>query len=345
MWLQSVRTDRRHQCSTMALMMSWRPPVNEVPVRVTAISGFINRSADVAIWLNETLVYTSGVVFALEIRKRVATGLLNVTGFDRPSTDEHGGPLFVGFHWSDNTTSTNLPEAHNNAGGLNQLRAGGTPASVRATYALDHHPPGGPFTIVTAWPHLDLPEHTVTFDAADIATAALSVETLWEPVSLPTTSTQRRPPTRVRVVPPAGGWFADHYDPTPLPPAGSHDGPSRLVHRVVSGPAQPDPSDWVDGAPTTGRDETCVFCGSANVTWVHPFDRSKTHYRAHGKPRTLASYWMLCQLCEQIYQTGDDDAAIEAMKNHWVWHDIDESLRKPLQTFRRADRGARKLVL
>jgi hypothetical protein len=52
---------------------------------------------------------------------------------------------------------------------------------------------------------------------------------------------------------------------------------------------------------------------------------------------------MLCQSCEQTYQTVDDDAALAAMTNHWKWHNTEEGLRKALQAFRRTDRGARHL--
>lgn len=199
-------------------MTQWRPPDNEVPARVPTVTGLVNRSPDVVIWLADTLVYSTGVEFAFEIRKRVAAGGINVAGFDFPVTEERGSPLFLGFEWSDTTTSTNLPHAHNNAGGLSQLRAGGTPTSARATFALDHHPPPGPFKVVTAWPHLKLSEHITTFDADHITAAVTSVELLWEKEGVEPSPRENRRPKRVAVIPPEG-WFAQHYDPTPpIPP-------------------------------------------------------------------------------------------------------------------------------
>jgi hypothetical protein len=37
----------------------------------------------------------------------------------------------------------------------------------------------------------------------------------------------------------------------------------------------PDDDAWVDGAPTTGRDQSCAFCGTQDVAWVQ-------EHRHHG---------------------------------------------------------------
>lgn len=324
-------------------MMFWRPPINEIPVRVP-ICGVIYRSHEIAVWLADTQVYTTGVEFHFEARAADPRGgRLNVGGFDDNGAYDAGGPLLVGFEWSDGTTSTNLPQAHNNAGGLRRMHTSAGGAHADVTLTLDHHPPSGPFSLITAWPHHDLPEQTMTFDATAIVEAAATVHVLWDPLP---TSAPPAPQERIRdkklPVVPATGWFAEHYDPTPLPLRPEHGREVTYTAGVISMPHQ-DPPGWLDGAPTSGEGGMCVFCGSANVAWMHPLDRNNIQYRAYGKGHTLPTYWTLCEQCEQIYQTGDDDAAINAMKNHWIWHDIDESIRKPLQTFRRADKGARRL--
>jgi hypothetical protein len=85
------------------------------------------------------------------------------------------------------------------------------------------------------------------------------------------------------------------------------------------------------------------------VAWVHPLDSRLVEYRAYDKPHTLPSFWCLCERCEDLYQAGDDDAAVEVtkaqMKGFWdTERDVDETIRKPIAVFRRADRGGRRVV-
>ncbi|MBE7194351.1 MAG: hypothetical protein INR66_17945 [Gordonia polyisoprenivorans] len=315
-------------------MFPWRPPVNEIPVRVS-VAGVVNRTPTVVIWLSETHVFTTGVVFRFEVRTRDRRGAQCAGGLRG-----EGGPVLVGFEWADGTTSTNLPEPHNNAGGLSSQgsSSGGSQASL--VFGLDHLPPPGRCQLITAWPSRDVPEHAVKLDATPIAAAARAVDVLWDDAaekSIPAPSDGTDSPA----VPP-GGWFADHYDPSPLPLRPEHGARSGYDTGVVSLPRS-FPADWVDGAPTSGKDQSCVFCGGAYVDWVHPLDEDKISYRAWGKGHTLPTYWMLCERCEQTYQAGDDDAAITVMKRYWLWNDVNEDLRKPLHTFRRADKGARPL--
>lgn len=111
--------------------------------------------------------------------------------------------------------------------------------------------------------------------------------------------------------------------------------------------ASPDPTGWVDGAPTNGIGQSCVLCGTRKVTWVHPLARNLVTYRVAGKGHTLPGFWPLCDRCEAIYTSGDDDAAVEVMRSSGRWpceHDADVAacIRKPLEVFRRADLGARR---
>lgn len=108
-----------------------------------------------------------------------------------------------------------------------------------------------------------------------------------------------------------------------------------------------DPAGWVDGAPSSGTGQSCAFCGTREVAWVHPLASGLVTYRVYGKGHTLPSFWVLCDRCEGIYATEDEDAAVEMMRSSdWSWvaeEDVAECVQKPLEVFRRADRGARRL--
>jgi len=108
----------------------------------------------------------------------------------------------------------------------------------------------------------------------------------------------------------------------------------------------PDPPGWVDGAPTSGIGQSCAFCGTRDVAWVHPLARDLLAYREYGKGHTLPTFWALCDRCERVYASGDDDAAVEVMRSYRSWvtdEDVAECIRKPLAVFRRADLGSRRL--
>ncbi len=82
---------------------------------------------------------------------------------------------------------------------------------------------------------------------------------------------------------------------------------------------------------------------------MHPLDPHLVGYRVYGKGHTLPSFWAVCDACEQRYQAGDDEALVQAMLAADVnglcesAQDIDELVRKPVNVFRRADLGARRL--
>jgi hypothetical protein len=109
------------------------------------------------------------------------------------------------------------------------------------------------------------------------------------------------------------------------------------------------PPGWVDGAPTSGRGQSCVFCGDSKVAWVHPLTSRLVWYQAYGKGHTLPTFWTLCERCEAVYRAGDDGVAVELMKVHMegFWEteeDVEETIRKPIAVFRRADHGGRRVV-
>jgi hypothetical protein len=128
------------------------------------------------------------------------------------------------------------------------------------------------------------------------------------------------------------------------------DSESRSRYHGFGTPApRTDPAGWLDGAPTSGVDQSCALCGSGAVTWVHPLAGNLVEFRVFGKGHTLPSFWTLCDRCERLYAAGDDESAVEVMKasDGWPWsteEDVDELIRRPLAVFRRADKGARRLA-
>ncbi|MDQ1554740.1 MAG: hypothetical protein QOK46_1818 [Microbacteriaceae bacterium] len=109
-----------------------------------------------------------------------------------------------------------------------------------------------------------------------------------------------------------------------------------------------DPPGWVDGAPTSGHDQSCALCGSAEVALVHPLEASLVTHRQYGKGHRLPTFWALCQSCEDLYQDRADVQIVEIMKSSagWFWDfddDVSERIQKQIAVFRRADKGARLL--
>lgn len=116
----------------------------------------------------------------------------------------------------------------------------------------------------------------------------------------------------------------------------------------MEGPDE-DAPDWVDGAPTSGRGQSCAFYGTQDVVWVHPLASDLVAYRQYGKGYTLPTFWALCDRCEVTYTSGDiTDAAVEVMRSSDGWsrvadNDVAECIRQPLEVFRRADLGVWRL--
>jgi hypothetical protein len=85
------------------------------------------------------------------------------------------------------------------------------------------------------------------------------------------------------------------------------------------------------------------------VRWVHPLAAALVRYRAYGKRHTLSGFWMLCERCEAVCASGDDEAAVVIMQASGfapgcaTAQDVAELIRKPLEVFRRADTGGRRL--
>jgi hypothetical protein len=122
--------------------------------------------------------------------------------------------------------------------------------------------------------------------------------------------------------------------------------PGTGAHSADEGSQQPDRSS-PEGPPDAVTDQSCAFCGGADVVWVHPLATDRVQFRRFGKDDTLHSFWALCQSCEQLYQDGEDDRLIALMKSagEWVWQgtDVEDVLRKPVDVFREADLGRRAI--
>jgi hypothetical protein len=103
-----------------------------------------------------------------------------------------------------------------------------------------------------------------------------------------------------------------------------------------------------DSLPTNSVDQSCAFCHSTEVTWLHPLDRELVIFRMFGRRHTLPHFWTLCERCEQLYRAGDDEAILRLAVEEGGWPgttliDFDEQVRQPFDVFRRADLGARPL--
>jgi hypothetical protein len=112
--------------------------------------------------------------------------------------------------------------------------------------------------------------------------------------------------------------------------------------------SSPDPEGWVHGAPTSAIGQSCALCGTRDVAWVHPLASDRVAYVKYGQGYTLPNFWALCERCEAVYASGDDDAAVEVMRSSeggWSGvpdEDVAECVHKPLGVFRGADLGARR---
>ena len=83
---------------------------------------------------------------------------------------------------------------------------------------------------------------------------------------------------------------------------------------------------------------------------MHPFDRGRLRFRSYGREHTLPTFWTVCDGCELLVRSGDDDALVVRMTQSYGGGDdapaqspgqVAEQVRQPLEAFRRADLGAR----
>jgi hypothetical protein len=131
---------------------------------------------------------------------------------------------------------------------------------------------------------------------------------------------------------------------------GDGDRDDTVTHEgVLVGRGDPeDPPGWVDGLPTSGRDQSCAICQSPTVAWVHRLDPDDARFRLWGKGHTLPSFWTLCSSCENLHSVGDHTTLAATMRTSPGRHDPaaedDEHIQAPLGAFLRADRGRAALT-
>jgi hypothetical protein len=138
-----------------------------------------------------------------------------------------------------------------------------------------------------------------------------------------------------------GTWLGPVAGPQPDPPRRS---PWSLIALGQVWRRRRSRTGGDDEPLTSRRDQSCAFCGRGPVRWEHPLAPDLVQFSSYGKACTLPQVWTLCDACEAVYASGDDDAAAEVMMafGHWFWstdQDVDELIRKPLAAFRRADTG------
>jgi hypothetical protein len=122
--------------------------------------------------------------------------------------------------------------------------------------------------------------------------------------------------------------------------------PDTGAHSADESSQQPDRSSR-GGLPDAVTDQSCAFCGGADVVWIHPLATDRVQFRRFGKDDTVQSFWALCRSCEQLYQDGADDQLIALMKSAgdcvWQGTDVEDVLRRPVDVFREADLGRRAI--
>lgn len=101
---------------------------------------------------------------------------------------------------------------------------------------------------------------------------------------------------------------------------------------------------WAN-APSTGAGQRCGFCDSDAVAWVHMLDQDKVWHEAWGENYSLSDFFVFCDRCEVVFQTGDVESMVKLINPEAGWdiEDVDEDLVKPVKALIRADLGRRPL--
>lgn len=168
---------------------SWiSPPDNELGVTVP-IRLLLAKTDTLALAVSNVVAYSTGFGLRLVVKLH----------HDAKDVDPHrmmmqfrGGPigggedrLRFGIEFSDGRKATNLTPRRplEEPPPINLWMGGGGGGSSQGwscAHWVYRLPPEGPITIACAWPHFELPERSVRFDAAPIIEAAMQVEQLWD---------------------------------------------------------------------------------------------------------------------------------------------------------------------
>jgi hypothetical protein len=100
-----------------------------------------------------------------------------------------------------------------------------------------------------------------------------------------------------------------------------------------------DDFDDQTGLPTTNKDQLCAFCGQT-PRFAHALDPAHVRFRFFGKGYTLPTFWTVCERCEHLVSSGNDDALLRHMIREQEDADLEQA---SLAAFRAADLGATRL--
>lgn len=187
---------------------------------VVFVEPVVFRSAECALQLETTRVFSTGVQFQFRVLVRKQTAqqpgqaptVPPMLGMGRAGDDA----LWVGVKLADGRKATNAggrpPSVELPEDAVTLFRTGGQSSgnSALLSYFLTPAPPPGSVTLVLAWPTFDIEESALVIPADELAAAATRRVTLWPEQPEDERFNPPRPPR-----PPMGGWFEQN------PPAGS----------------------------------------------------------------------------------------------------------------------------
>ncbi|MDL9944442.1 hypothetical protein QSJ19_02340 [Gordonia sp. ABSL11-1] len=134
-----------------------RRPDNEIPA-IAPVRGVLNRTPDFVLALTSTTVFSRAVEWTVEAYRRSTGGVpMSGWGFGKTETTGHSSPpMLFGIEWANGEFASNMPGRRMHGGLSNTGTSRGSPQHFQVTFRLDHLPPPGPFTVVTAWPFYDV---------------------------------------------------------------------------------------------------------------------------------------------------------------------------------------------
>ena len=199
---------------------AWRTRV-EVPDNeigwLLPLSVVLAQTPDAAVAVTHMTAFTTGVVFNLAVRLRVAPDNVDGRGL-YALISPHVPPgmsvdpdqrLLLGVEYADGRTAINIDNQVWPPGQQNQQEpilmpsgGGGGDLSVDQGFLLSPVPPDGAFTFVCSWPALGINETRHVIEHADLTTASARATTLWprRPINH-----ESPPPPKPRL--PSTGWF------------------------------------------------------------------------------------------------------------------------------------------
>ncbi|HEY5854771.1 MAG TPA: hypothetical protein VIW24_12150 [Aldersonia sp.] len=188
------------------------------------------RTDNLALWMTDLRVYSTGLTFCLEARQRNGDRFLGMYGFGKPQAG-HTPPMLFGIGDSGGTIWTNLPKTRS---GLRPGGGGGNTAGQAMHYTLTPLPTPGTMVIYVAWPHFGVAETRFEVDTTAIHEAVDNVITLWPREEAEPVVTAIDDRTVPQIETPAGGWFEFAADKLKLPPP-DPDAPRRVNYAYVPG--------------------------------------------------------------------------------------------------------------